>query len=432
VLSEFFHAEDGSSGCVIQRKIASSALRIPSHKQQIQKGWSSLTVFGRGRSMMRFHYYALTPAMRCLAVFAAASALYLNGQAANVPAPVDSAKPNLITLDVFAADSLGHPVHGLEQQNFTLLDNGQPRQLVNFRAVDPSSDPNAVRVLLVVDMMNNAINSVARQREQIGEFLNQDGGKLGYPMSMAILTESGVKMMNGYTQDGHALLDAFQKADSELRPVGRSAGFYGDAERLQESLSGLMQIAAFEAKQPGRKLVFLIGPGWPLLPNAGIQESDRQRAWVFNTLVQISNTMREAHMVLYSLDPFGLGSTQGNPNPFFYQSYRKPVTKVDQAEYPYLAQQLFAERSGGRALISANDTLGDINAALRDAGAYYELTFEAPAADRLNEYHKLEVRVDKPNVKVHTSAGYYAKPAPIGKITPPSKAPEPEAGLPKP
>jgi len=372
--------------------------------------------------------------MRCLAVFAAftaAGALTMNAQPASAAAPADPAKPNLITVDVLVADSLGHPVHGLDRQNFTLLDNGQPRQLVNFRAVDPGSDPNAVRVLLVVDMMNNNVNQVARQREQIGEFLNQDGGRLAHPTALAVLTEKGVTMMNGYSQDGHTLLDAFQKVSSELRPVGRSAGFYGAAERLQESLAGLAQIVGYEAQQPGRKLVFLIGPGWPMLPNASIQESDRQRAWVFNTLVQLSNSMREAHMVLYSLDPFGLGSTQGNANPFYYQGYRKPVTKVDQAEYPYLAEQVLAEHSGGRTLISANDTLGDINAALRDAGAYYELTFEAPAADRTNEYHKLDVRVDSPNAQVRTNAGYYAKPMPSGKITPPSKVPDPEDGSPR-
>ena len=382
---------------------------------------------------MRFHRYVPSSGMRCLAVsaaFAVACVFNMNAQATSATAPADPSKPNLITLDVFVTDSLDHSVRGLEQQNFTLLDNGQPRPIVNFRAVDPGSDPNAVRVLLVVDMMNNNVTRVARQREQIGEFLNQDGGRLGHSMSLAVMTETGVNIMNGYSQDGHALLGAFQKVDSQIRPVGRAAGFYGAAERLQESLTGLEQITAYEAKQPGRKLVLLIGPGWPLLPIAGTQESDRQRAWVFNTLVQISNSMREAHMVLYSLDPFGLGSTQGNSNPFYYQSYRKPVTKVDQAEYPYLAQQLLAEHSGGRALISANDTLGDINAALHDAGAYYELTFEAPSADRANEYHKLEVRADKQNLKVHTNAGYYAKPTLIGKITPPSKAADPEDGLP--
>src|SRR6202012_122315 len=185
-----------------------------------------------------------------------------------------------------------------------LLDNGQSRQLVSFRAIDPTAEPGALRVLLVVDMLNNTVIQVERQREQITEFFNQDGGRLAHPTSLAILTESGVKMMNGYSQDGRELQDAFKKVQTEIRPVGRSAGFYGAAEHLQESLNGLQQIAAFEAKQPGRKLVFLIGPGWPILANAGVQESDKQRAWVFNTLVEISNSLREAHIVLFSLDPF--------------------------------------------------------------------------------------------------------------------------------
>ena len=382
---------------------------------------------------MSFHRSLLRSfALFRLAIFAAGAALLMSPLTAGAAASDDPAKPNLITLDVFVADNLGHPFHGLEQQNFTLLDNGQQRPLVKFRAVDPSTESGAVRVLLVVDMMNNPITAVARQREQITEFLNQDGGRLAHPMALAILTESGVKMMNGYSLDGHALLETFQKVDSEIRPVGRSAGFYGAAERLQESLAGLEEIAAFEAKQPGRKLVFIIGPGWPMLTNAGIEESDKQRAWVFNTLVRVSNSMREAHVVLYNLNPFGLGATHGNSNPFYYQGYRKPVTKLQQAEYPYLAQQVLAEHSGGRALVSSNDTLGDINAALRDAGAYYELTFEAPAADKPNEYHKLEVHVDKPNVQVRTTAGYYAQPAAIAKTTSPDKAPEPDAGLPKP
>ena len=344
----------------------------------------------------------------------------------------DPTKPNLITVDVFVADSLGHPVHGLDQQNFTLLDNGQSRQLVSFRAVDPNTEPGTLSVLLVVDMLNNTITQVGRQREQISEFFNQDGGKLAHPTALAVMTENGVKMMNGYSRDGHELQEAFQKVQSEIRPVGRSAGFYGAAEHLQESLAGLQQIAAFEAKQPGRKLVFMIGPGWPLLVDAGVEASDRQRAWVFNTLVQISNSLREGHVVLYSLDPFGLGSMGGHADPFFYQSYRKPVTKVNQAEYPYLAQQVLAEHSGGRALISSNDTLGDINSALRDAGAYYELTFEAPTAAKPNEYHKLEVRVDKQNTQVRTNAGYYAQPEANGKTTPPEKVPQPDNGFPKP
>src|SRR6202789_2344 len=252
-----------------------------------------------------------TSKLRFLLTSVTVVALLIGAQRVRAAGAEDPTKPNLITVDVFVADNLGHPFHGLDQQSFTLLDNGQSRQLVSFRAVDPTAEPGAVRVLMVVDMVNNTVTEVARQREQISEFLNREGGKLAHPMAIAVMTESGVSMMKGYSQDGHELLDAFDKVQSQIRPVGTSAGFYGAAEHLQESLKGLQEIAAFEAAQPGRKMVFLIGPGWPMLINAGYEATDKQRAWVFNMLVDISNSLREAHVALYSLDPFGLGFTQG-------------------------------------------------------------------------------------------------------------------------
>ena len=346
------------------------------------------------------------------------AALHLEAQAAP-QAPAGVPAPNRITLDVFVADTLGHPVRGLTEQQFTVLDNGQARPLVGFRAVDPTTDPDAVRVLVVIDMTNQTVAAVAEQRQRFNEFLNEDGGRLAHPTSIAVMTETGVKMMQGYSQDGHLLLASFDKVNNELRAVGRSAGFYGAAERLTVSLSGLNQIADFEATQPGRKLVMIIGPGWPLLPRAGIEESDRQRAWSFDAIVALTNKLRESHVALYSIDPFILGAT----DPFYYKGYLKPVKKPVQAEYPYRAQQVFAEHSGGRALTNGNDVVGSLNAALRDAGAYYELTFEAPAPDQKNEFHELRVQTTAPNASVRTNAFYYANPTSLaGKNSSPDHA----------
>ncbi len=334
-----------------------------------------------------------------------------------------TANANSVTLDVFVGDKLGHPVHGLTQQDFTVLDNGQPAQLTGFRAVDASTNPNASSVLVVVDMINNNIVSVEREREQVNQFLLQDGGKLGHPVSIAAMTETGVKMMHGYSQDGHALSEAFKQLQSQIRAVGRSAGFYGAAERLQESLTALTQISFYLSKQPGRKLVIVIGPGWPMLPGAGTQEGEKQRDWVFNTLVQITNTLRESHVALYSVNPFFLGAS----DPFYYQAYRKPVKQADKAEFPYLALQVFAEHSGGLALESGNDVVGSINTILRDAGAYYQLTFSGAPADRINELHTLQVKTTKPDATTRTNSFYYARPTPLGngKTVPPNRATNP-------
>jgi hypothetical protein len=54
------------------------------------------------------------------------------------------------------------------------------------------------------------------------------------------------------------------------------------------------------------------------------------------------------------------------------------------------------------------DILGELNTAMRDADACYRITFQAPPADRRNEYHELRVQVDKPGAQVRTTAGYYA------------------------
>lgn len=341
---------------------------------------------------------------------------------------MDRPDPNQVRLDVFATDSLGHAVRGLAQQDFTVRDNGQPVPLTGFRAVDTTTTPNAVSVLLVVDMLNDTTMVVEREREQIGEFLNQDGGKLAYPVSIAAMTESGVKLMQGYSQDGHQVLAAFKGLKNEMRTVGRSAGFYGAAERMEESLVELTQISRHLEQQGGHKIVIIISPGWAMMPMAGVEETNRQRAWVFDALVQLTNMLREGRITLYSVDPFMLGRT----DPFYYTAYLKPVKKMDQAEFPYLALQVLAEHSGGAALTTGNDVVGGINAALRNAGAFYELSFQAPPGDRNNEYHELRVQIDKPNVKARTHAFYYARPAPSikGKTTPPSKVPAPGAGLP--
>jgi hypothetical protein len=40
----------------------------------------------------------------------------------------------------------------------------------------------------------------------------------------------------------------------------------------------------------------------------------------------------------------------------------------------------------------------------------YEMTFDAPASQRPNQYHAVEVRIDKPGLVMRTRKGYYAQP----------------------
>lgn len=336
--------------------------------------------------------------------------LWAGAQASDAPAQVpqaggSAAKDRTITINVEVTDKSGQHIRGLQASDFTLFDNKQPQKLLGFRPLDSkATPPDRVHVVIVVDTINTDFNVVARQREELAAFLKQDGGELANPTSIAVLADRGLRLEQGSTRDGNVLLAALKKEGSALRIVGRDTGYYGAAERLEMSLNQLGQLAAVEAAQPGRKMILLISPGWPLLPYAGDQSDLKQRTWVFNTLIGLTNGLREGNITLYTLDPFDLGRT----NPFYYQSYLKGVAFAKDATYPNLALQVLAEHSGGEVLTTGRDITGELNAAVRDASASYELSFEAAAGSRVDEYHALQVRVDKPDAVVRTSAGYYA------------------------
>jgi VWFA-related protein len=190
-----------------------------------------------------------------------------------------------------------------------------------------------------------------------------------------------------------------------MREIGRSAGFYGATENAQKSLQELGQLIQYEGQKPGRKLVIFVSPGWPLLIGAGEQSDIKQRTWVFNNVVQFTNLLRASNVTLYCVDPFDLGRR----NPFEYQGYLKGISAAKDAIYPDLGLQVLATHTGGQVFISGRDIAGSLKLAIRDASVGYDLTFAPVPGDRVNEYHALEVRVDKPNIKVRTTSGYYAR-----------------------
>src|ERR1700727_2889448 len=67
-----------------------------------------------------------------------------------------------ITLDVVVTDKSGKPQAGLQQQNFTLLDNKIPQKIQSFQAVDEPATKAVppVEVVLVIDTVNTSAQTV--------------------------------------------------------------------------------------------------------------------------------------------------------------------------------------------------------------------------------------------------------------------------------
>ncbi len=152
-----------------------------------------------------------------------------------------------ITLDVVVTDKSGKPVPGLQQQDFTLLDNRQPQKLLSFTAVEggaQTADP-PLDVVLVVDEVNTAFSRVSYARQELEKFLKRDGGELPRPVSLAVLSDKGLAMSNLSTRDGNALAAELSENKAGLRTVTRSQGIYGADDRVGLSLNALHQLADY-------------------------------------------------------------------------------------------------------------------------------------------------------------------------------------------
>jgi VWFA-related protein len=356
---------------------------------------------------------ALVAASCCLV----ASSIALTAQPAAISktAAASSAQPNSIHLDVLVKNQNGMAVAGLAPQAFTVLDNGQPQKLLSVTPVATRNDPSAVSILIVLDMINPGYDSVTWGREQLGEFLLKEGGALRHRTSIAAMTQDGLQMMSGSTTDGNALQAELQKLATDLRPVTQRSGWQALEQLLQQSIQQFTQILAIEQTRPGRKLVLIISPGWPMLGWWGSEQDLHSVQQDFNILVAMTNAIHDSRTVVYRLDPYEIGGEHAGPqDPFYYKDFLKPVTNPKQATFPYLGLGVFAMHSGGNVLVNGHDIAGEINAVMPDAGHYYELTYAAPPAGGPNQYHAISVRVNQPNTTAQTISGYYADPQLIG------------------
>jgi VWFA-related protein len=329
---------------------------------------------------------------------------------ASAPAPTGTAN-HQITLDVVVADKAGLAIPGLQQQDFTLLDNKEPQKIISFRAVEgvtATADP-PVEVILLVDEVNASFTNVGTERQEIEKFLRQNGGELVRPVSIVLFSDTGATIGTTASRDGKTLIADLNQSKNSLRIIGRTQGVYGAVDRLQLSLRTLRQLADYEATRPGRKLVIWISPGWPLLSGPNVELNSRGQQDLFNSVVALSDGLRKARITLYNVDPLGTADAAG-VRTSYYKEFLTGVRAARQVQAGNLALQVLADQSGGRVLNSSNDVAGEIARCIADANAFYVLSFDGVAGDGPNEYHALETKIDRPGLTARTRSGYYAQP----------------------
>jgi VWFA-related protein len=330
------------------------------------------------------------------------------------PPPPTGPSEGKIKLDVVVTDNAGRPVAGLEQKNFTLLDNKKPRPILSFRAVDgmtgngAAADP-PVEVILLIDAANTSLQRVAYTRLQVASYLRQNGGRLAQPTSVLLLFDLGLKTWLKPSIHGNLLAKQLEEAATAAHKIPLTKG-YDELELLSFSLKTLGSIAAAEGDTPGRKMLIWIGPGWPLLDSRYYSAPASSRRQLFNAMLDLSQELSDSRITLYSIFPIDPALNDA-VEAEFYRSYLRGVVSPEHTEPGNLALPVFAIHSGGRALDTVADLATLINSCVQEAAAYYTLSFNPAIAKHVDEYHQLAIRVDNPQLKARTSNEYYAEPS---------------------
>jgi len=327
------------------------------------------------------------------------------------PAPSAVAAEGRMPLDVVVTDATDAPVTGLEPWDFSLLDNDKPRKILTFRAFnDTTVKPEpSVEVMLLIDMANLPFTQVAFVRQQVEDFLHENGGHLNQPVSLIVLTSGGIRVLPRPSVDGDALAAVVQQLKGNISTINPAMGGEGLLERFQLSVRQLATIAENEARKPGRKLLIWIGPGWPMLDRPSDGYSDRDQRRYFETIVELSTRLREARMVLYSVAPEDT-SIGGGKFDLLYREFMKPISSPKQAQPGNLGLKVLVTQTGGAILGPDNDVAGQINRCVSEANAFYRISFDPVHAEHADEYHELKLVVDKPGLTVRTDRGYYNEP----------------------
>lgn len=316
----------------------------------------------------------------------------------------------IIKLDLTISRSDGRPVIGLGSSEVSLLDNGHPVHFRSFHVYDGvrTFSPGSTQVVFVLDALNLDSDQFHMAQRALQRVLMEHGGLLAHPTSVVRVDWSGVTVSKAPSMDGPDLLKDVLGSNAPRRLLHGNLFSHinpkscdGEGVRNFRSLEALGAVTLDLRRQPGRKIVAWIGPGWPVGdagPCVGTQFNHS-----FETVTELSTRMREARIALSSASVWQAGVD--------YRKFLDPVTAPTSVRPEDLALDVLAAQSGGRVLWSAFGLDELLNQAAHDSDVLYTVTFDPPATDKADDYHALTASVPGSELVVRTSTGYYDEPS---------------------
>lgn len=255
-----------------------------------------------------------------------------------------------------------------------------------------------------IQYQNNSVEVKSELKQTIDQGEPQlSGGQGGAPSQSSIAGVVNYRM----AKMQYDMLQAAEAADRQYN--------------ARTTLDALMALVRSQSQLPGRKVVLYFNP-WLFIPEM-----------VKEQYANLVSTANRANISFYTVDPKGLVtfSQEGQGRQQLSDALgeirgaqmRGGVGEVSTSEAraaenaegalranPLLWLRDLASQTGGATIAETNDYRAPLRVALEEVRTYYEAAYSPRATLADGKFRKITVRVDRPDLTVHTRSGYFAVP----------------------
>lgn len=359
---------------------------------------------------------------------------------------------DLVLADVVARDKkTGLPVRGLKAEDFTILENGKPQKISTFDtqdianahpvAANPSTakqvDAPAAKALgsdaakqagqlqnhrlivLFFDTTSMQPDDLERAQQSASNFINKQ--MQAADLVSVVSLGNTLSLDQDFSADKTALLHAVNQYGGDSNQ-GFAPGATSTTNQAEDTTAFTADESEYNDLNTDRELYAIASIAKALGPvnqkksliyfSGGIQRDGIENQASLRTTI---NTAVRNNLSIYSIDTRGLqaisplgdattGSLRGN------SAYSGGALQ-NNLDANFNTQEVMSTLSadtGGKAFFDSNDFAPAFTQVQNDTASYYVLGFHSSDVSRDGRYRKLEVRVDRPDVRLTYRPGYYA------------------------
>ncbi len=379
------------------------------------------------------------------------------------PSTTIRSNPRLVLLNVVVTDSKGQPVHGLNQHDFSVFEDGKAQSIRSFeehrhaaatdkqKPVPPPLNlgPNVhtnfvpfpkdnVTNILLLDVLNMSSQDLLHAKDELLKTVQNLPA--GQQFALFILGTQ-LHMVQGLTSDRGTMLAATGQISGKSDPVYVDARTFSTQigelretmllknpaafrnlvtalaieqdikvqSRAQYTYDGLSQLARALVAIPGRKNLIWITSGFPFDPTRGDAED----------FTRLSAQLAASQIAVYPLDARGV--MPGQPDAATRDSeifgaglsvgFLDGLSEEMRGTYETMFN--IAAQTGGRAFLNQNEFLPAISRIVEAGANYYVISYRPGNSRWDGKFRKIQVKSSQRDIKLLYRTGYYAVEDPL-------------------